>query len=147
MSYADTTHLHTLSVSKRVHDSLNSGGAVQPASGMSRAGWEIVVFTAATQDYADWMLDLVDTERRIQHRLYRQHACAEPPGAGAAGGFLRAPVAIRSALPEHTRNHQNIQSSPKTTCAGKRGTGRDVQSVCDQPRATVRRQVQHIDRR
>ena len=44
---------------------------------MSRAGWEIVVFTAATQDYADWMLDLVDTERRIQHRLYRQHACAE----------------------------------------------------------------------
>jgi len=43
-------------------------------SRMSRAGWEIVVFTAATQDYADWMLDLVDTERRIQHRLYRQHA-------------------------------------------------------------------------
>merc|ERR550537_469355 len=43
-------------------------------SRMHKAGWEITVFTAATQDYADWMIDLVDTEKLIRHRLYRQHA-------------------------------------------------------------------------
>jgi len=37
-------------------------------------GWEITVFTAATQDYADWMIDLVDPDRYVSHRLYRQHA-------------------------------------------------------------------------
>jgi Dullard-like phosphatase family protein len=41
---------------------------------MNNLGWEIVVFTAATQDYADWMIDLVDPQRYISHRLYRQHA-------------------------------------------------------------------------
>merc|ERR550537_1304840 len=43
-------------------------------SRMHKAGWEITVFTAATQDYADWMMDIVDTDKLITHRLYRQHA-------------------------------------------------------------------------
>merc|ERR1719253_527887 len=41
---------------------------------MHDARYEIVIFTAATQDYADWMMDIVDTEKHITHRLYRQHA-------------------------------------------------------------------------
>jgi len=36
--------------------------------------YEIVVFTAALQDYADWVLDQIDPEERIKYRLYRQHA-------------------------------------------------------------------------
>ena len=36
--------------------------------------FEIVVFTAAMPDYADWILDNLDRERKtISHRLYRQH--------------------------------------------------------------------------
>ncbi|OMJ68664.1 hypothetical protein SteCoe_33822 [Stentor coeruleus] len=36
--------------------------------------YEIVIFTAALQDYADWVLDQLDAVRTISHRLYRQHA-------------------------------------------------------------------------
>lgn len=35
--------------------------------------FEVVVFTAARQDYADWILDRIDPDNRITHRLYRQH--------------------------------------------------------------------------
>jgi len=33
--------------------------------------YEIVVFTAAMPDYADWILDNIDRHNKIQHRLYR----------------------------------------------------------------------------
>jgi CTD small phosphatase-like protein 2 len=36
--------------------------------------YEVVIFTAAMQDYADWVLDQLDPEKFISHRLYRQHA-------------------------------------------------------------------------
>ena len=35
--------------------------------------YELVVFTAALSEYADWILDQVDTKKLIKHRLYRQH--------------------------------------------------------------------------
>lgn len=35
--------------------------------------YEIVIFTAAIQDYADWILDDLDSKKLITHRLYRQH--------------------------------------------------------------------------
>ena len=35
--------------------------------------YEIVIFTAAMQDYADWVLDCLDSEKVISYRLYRQH--------------------------------------------------------------------------
>jgi Dullard-like phosphatase family protein len=35
--------------------------------------YEIVVFTAGMKDYADWVLDQLDTNRYIKHRLYRHH--------------------------------------------------------------------------
>merc|ERR1740115_134733 len=41
---------------------------------MSSIGYELVIFTAATQDYADWVLDQADPHGLIKHRLYRQHA-------------------------------------------------------------------------
>mmetsp|Transcript_28983 Transcript_28983/g.63807 ORF Transcript_28983/g.63807 Transcript_28983/m.63807 type:complete len:457 (+) Transcript_28983:202-1572(+) len=41
---------------------------------MHSLGYEIVIFTAATQDYADWVIDSIDPENRIHARLYRQHA-------------------------------------------------------------------------
>jgi len=41
---------------------------------MSSLGFEIVIFTAATQDYADWVIDQIDPCRLIHYRLYRQHA-------------------------------------------------------------------------
>lgn len=36
--------------------------------------YEVVIFTAALQDYADWVLDELDASKVIKHRLYRQHA-------------------------------------------------------------------------
>lgn len=33
--------------------------------------YEIVIFTAAVKDYADWILDRLDPEKIISHRLYR----------------------------------------------------------------------------
>ncbi len=36
--------------------------------------YEVVVFTAAMQDYADWVLDQIDPHGYVKHRLYRQHA-------------------------------------------------------------------------
>lgn len=35
--------------------------------------FEIVIFTAGMQEYADWVIDQIDTEGRIKHRLYREH--------------------------------------------------------------------------
>lgn len=35
--------------------------------------YEIIVFTAAMQDYADYILDRMDTTNCISHRLYRKH--------------------------------------------------------------------------
>lgn len=36
--------------------------------------YEIVIFTAAIQDYADWAINQIDPDGLIKYRLYRQHA-------------------------------------------------------------------------
>ena len=36
--------------------------------------YEVVIFTAAMQDYADWVLDSIDKPGCISYRMYRQHA-------------------------------------------------------------------------
>lgn len=53
--------------------------------------YEVVIFTAAMQDvclsplltlpikYADWVLDQIDKEKYISHRMYRQHALPYGP--------------------------------------------------------------------
>jgi len=33
--------------------------------------YEIVVFTAAIPEYADWIIDSIDPDKCITHRLYR----------------------------------------------------------------------------
>ena len=40
--------------------------------------YEIVVFTAGVQEYADWVIDQIDQEVRIKHRLYREHTLISP---------------------------------------------------------------------
>jgi CTD small phosphatase-like protein 2 len=35
--------------------------------------FEIFIFTAAQKEYADWILDKIDSRRVIAHRLYREH--------------------------------------------------------------------------
>ena len=35
--------------------------------------YEIVIFTAAVKDYADWILDRIDNKNLISYRLYRKH--------------------------------------------------------------------------
>jgi len=35
--------------------------------------FEIVVFTAGVKEYADWVIDQIDKNRCIKHRLYREH--------------------------------------------------------------------------
>ena len=36
--------------------------------------FELVIFTAALQDYANWVIDQIDPNGYIKYRLYRQHA-------------------------------------------------------------------------
>jgi CTD small phosphatase-like protein 2 len=45
--------------------------------------FDVVVFTASSEAYADQVLDYLDPEKWISHRLYRRH-CTE-----IAGGFLK----------------------------------------------------------
>lgn len=40
---------------------------------MMSSHFELVIFTAALKEYADWILDRIDPARHISHRLYRQH--------------------------------------------------------------------------
>jgi TFIIF-interacting CTD phosphatase-like protein len=40
--------------------------------------YEIVVFTAGVQEYADWVIDQIDQDMRIKHRLYREHTIISP---------------------------------------------------------------------
>lgn len=35
--------------------------------------YELITFTASTKDYADPIIDFLDQEHLIRHRLYRQH--------------------------------------------------------------------------
>lgn len=35
--------------------------------------FEIIIFTAATQEYADPLIDIIDPDRLVSHRFYRQH--------------------------------------------------------------------------
>ena len=35
--------------------------------------FEIIIFTAAMKEYADWIIDRVDSTGVIKHRLYRRH--------------------------------------------------------------------------
>ena len=48
---------------------------------LSHPYYEIVVFTAASQEHADFILNVLDPERQhIQHRLYRQHTVVTEEG-------------------------------------------------------------------
>ena len=42
--------------------------------------YELIIFTAAMQDYADWALDHFPSKFCISHRLYRQHALPTSSG-------------------------------------------------------------------
>lgn len=37
------------------------------------SNFEIIIFTAAQKEYADWILDKIDSKNNIVHRLYREH--------------------------------------------------------------------------
>ena len=39
--------------------------------------FELVIFTAAMKDYADWIIDKIDKNDLISFRLYRQHTILE----------------------------------------------------------------------
>lgn len=39
--------------------------------------FELIIFTAAKREYADWILDKLDLNEFISHRLYRTHTIFE----------------------------------------------------------------------
>ena len=41
--------------------------------------YELVIFTAAVQEYADQVIDQIDVDRNIKYRLYRQHCSQNGP--------------------------------------------------------------------
>lgn len=38
------------------------------------AFFEIVIFTAGTEEYANWAIEFLEEHKCISHRLFRQHA-------------------------------------------------------------------------
>jgi len=58
---------------------LNRPGAREFLDEMAKY-YEIVIFTTALQDYADWVLGQLDLSHSIKHRLYRQHALPNDGG-------------------------------------------------------------------
>jgi TFIIF-interacting CTD phosphatase-like protein len=40
--------------------------------------YELVIFTAGVKEYADWVIDQIDPEGKIKHRLYREHTWLSP---------------------------------------------------------------------
>ena len=53
-------------------------GCVQFIETMARY-YEIVIFTAALQEYADQVIDQIDVGNNIKYRLYRQHTSQNGP--------------------------------------------------------------------
>ena len=41
--------------------------------------YEICIFTAALQDYADWAIDSIDHQKNVMYRFYRQHTMPTGP--------------------------------------------------------------------
>ena len=41
--------------------------------------YEICIFTAALQDYADWAIDSIDHQKNVRYRFYRQHTMPTGP--------------------------------------------------------------------
>jgi TFIIF-interacting CTD phosphatase-like protein len=52
--------------------------------------YEIVIFTAALQEYADFILDKIDKGKVISNRLYRHHAV--PNGPGFIKVLIKTPI-------------------------------------------------------
>ena len=82
----DETLIHYIEMSMPMSDDDNDHGGgghflIRPGAHMflqeMSKHYELVIFTAAMQDYADWVLDQLDTEGYISYRLYRQHALKE----------------------------------------------------------------------
>ena len=67
--------------------------------------YELVIFTAAMQDYADWVLDNLDTNKIISYRLYRQHAVRN--GAVFIAMLVSTLCAIRS---KTSRGNLNVKN-------------------------------------
>ena len=53
-------------------------GCVQFIETMAKY-YEIVIFTAALQEYADQVIDQIDVGKNIKYRLYRQHTSQNGP--------------------------------------------------------------------
>lgn len=53
-------------------------GCVQFIETMAKY-YEIVIFTAALQEYADQVIDQIDVSKSIKYRLYRQHTSQNGP--------------------------------------------------------------------
>ena len=56
----------------------------------------MVVFTAALQEYADWVLDQIDPAKHVKHRLFRQHAL--PYGATTVKDLSRLGRDLRKVI-------------------------------------------------
>ena len=67
----DETLIHFVDEPNNNHF-LTRPGAVEFLEEMNKY-YEIVIFTAGMKDYADWVLDQLDVEGTIKHRLYRHH--------------------------------------------------------------------------
>jgi len=74
----DETLIHFFEMSSDQGHFLVRPGAHKFLEDMSKL-YEIVIFTAGMQDYADGVLDLLDQEGRISYRLYRQHCQRDGP--------------------------------------------------------------------
>ena len=73
--------------------------------------YELVIFTCGMQDYADWVLDNLDHERKIDARLYRQHAEREGTlfvkGLSKLGRDLKRVIIVDNLAQNFSRQSEN----------------------------------------
>ncbi|CAG9321761.1 unnamed protein product [Blepharisma stoltei] len=69
--------------------------------------YEIVIFTAALPDYANWAIEQIDTSSAVSHRLYRQHTNLMGPAfikdLKCLGRDLRKTIIIDN-IPDNFKN-------------------------------------------
>lgn len=78
--------------------------------------FELCIFTASIQDYADWVIDSIDPEGWVKHRLYRHHCLiqeTEDEGRmyikdlGYLGRELSKTIIIDNLLESFLNNQEN----------------------------------------
>lgn len=74
--------------------------------------FELVIFTAGTKEYANLVLDVLDKDRLIQHRLFRDHCSGPDKELSRLGRDLATTLLLDNRGPEVSPQAENVYAIP-----------------------------------